>query len=154
MGIRMRITVAAVAAAAAVAAGTTAAVASSNSGTHRPAGAPAAATTFTWTSLSLLNGWTALSGSTYGTPSFSVQNGVLYLRGILSSPSSGAPEFAVLPAGARPSHYLWLSYVNFGGDDIGTMEIEPNGEMFVYASTSGGPVVDPSLDAISFPLSS
>jgi hypothetical protein len=153
MRTRMRMTLAAVAAAAALAAGATAAAAASSPGAAR-ATRHAAAATFTWTPLHRINGWTALSGSTYGTPSYAVQNGVLYLRGILSAPTSGVPEFAVLPSGARPAHYLWLSYMNFGADNIGEMEIEPNGEMFAYGSTTGGSAVDPSLATISFPLSS
>jgi hypothetical protein len=108
----------------------------------------------TWTALNLINGWTVLSGPTYGTPSYAVRNGVLYLSGILSAPPTGAPEVAVLPPGARPAHYLWLSYLNFGADNVGEMEIQPDGEMFIYGSTTGGPAVDPSLAAISFPLSS
>ena len=81
---------------------------------------------------------------------------MLYLSGILQAPKSksGGPEFAVLPQGARPAHYLWLSYTNFGADDLGEMEIEPSGEMFAYGTTHGSPPVDPSLAAISFPLSS
>jgi hypothetical protein len=79
---------------------------------------------------------------------------VLYLSGILQAPESAEPEFAVLPQGARPAHYLWLSYMNFGGDDLGEMEIEPNGGMFAYSTTAGGPPADPSLATISFPLSS
>jgi hypothetical protein len=149
----MRTTLTAVAAVAALAAGTTAAAAASSPGPAR-ATRQAAPATFTWTSLHLINGWTALSGPTYGTPSYSVQNGVLYLRGVLSAPKSGGPEFAVLAAGARPTHYLWLTYTNFGGDNVGEMEIEPSGAMFAYASITGGPPVDPSLAAISFPLSS
>jgi hypothetical protein len=153
MKTRMRMTLAIVAAAAALAAGATAAAAASSPGAARVT-RQAAAAAFTWTPLKLKNGWTAVSGSTYGSPSYAVRNGVLYLRGILSAPASGEPEFAVLPSGARPAHYLWLSYTNFGGDDIGQMEIEPSGEMFAYQSTTGGPAIDPSLAAISFPLSS
>lgn len=152
MRTRMRVTLIAVAAAAALTAGTTAAVAASGSApTHA---SNHTTTTFSWTPLHLLNGWTALSGSVYGTPSYAVQNGVLYLRGILSAPKSALPGVAVLPSGARPAHYLWLTYMNFGGDNVGEMEIEPNGSIDVYGSTTGGPAVDPSLATISFPLSS
>jgi hypothetical protein len=144
-------TMAAVAAAVTLAAGTTAAAASS--GTARPGTHPSPAAGFTWTPLHLINGWTALSGP-YGTPSYAVRNGVLYLRGILHAPSSGPPGFAVLPPGARPAHYLWLAYFNFGADNVGEMEIEPDGDMFAYGVTSGSGPVDPSLAAISFPLGS
>jgi hypothetical protein len=153
MRTRMRMTLAIIAAVTALAAGATAAAAASSPGKARAASHPAAAA-FTWTPLHLINGWTALSGPTYGTPSYAVQDGVLYLRGVLSAPASGEPEFAVLPSGARPAHFLWLSYLNFGADNVGEMEIEPSGELFAYGSTTGGPAVDPSLAAISFPLSS
>ena len=150
---RTRMTIAAVAAAAALAAGTTAAAAASPQ-TARTTTNASPAIGFTWTPLHLLNGWTALSGPTYGTPSYAVRNGVLYLRGILAAPKTILPEVAVLPSGARPRHFLWLTYTNFGGDNVGEMEIEPTGDMFIYAATTGGPPVDPSLAAISFPLSS
>jgi len=48
----------------------------------------------------------------------------------------------------------WLTYTNFGGDNVGEMEIEPSGDGFVYGSTTGTAPIDPSLAAISFPLSS
>jgi hypothetical protein len=110
--------------------------------------------TVSWHPLRLINGWAALSAKDYGSPSYAVSNGVLYLSGILSADKSDGPEIAVLPRGARPTHYLWLTYTNFGGDNIGDMEIEPSGEMFVYGTTTGTNPVDPSLAAISFPLSS
>jgi hypothetical protein len=47
---------------------------------------------------------------------------------MLAVQKSGGPEFAVLPRGARPAHYL-AQLMNSGGDDIGEMEIEPDGEM-------------------------
>jgi hypothetical protein len=153
MSTGMRMTIAAVAAAAAVAAGG-ATVALARPDPAAAATHTTAATGFTWHPLHLMNGWTLLSGSIYGTPSYATGNGVLYLAGILQAPESGEPEFAVLPRGARPAHYLWISYMNFGGDDLGEMEIEPNGGMFAYPTTGGGPPVDPSLAAISFPLSS
>jgi hypothetical protein len=166
----MRIALAVGAAVAAVAVGATATAAASGPGSAEgtsptptaaassPGSAEETSPTptgpLTWTPLNLMNGWTALSDSAYGTPSFAVRSGVLYLRGILSAPGSGAPEVAVLPPGATPAHYLWLSYLNFGADNVGEMEVQPDGEMFIYGSTTGGPAVDPSLAAISFPLSS
>ena len=110
--------------------------------------------TVSWHRLQLINGWLPLSAKYYGNPSYAVSNGVLYLSGILSADKSEGPEIGVLPRGARPTHYLWLTYTNFGGDNIGDMEIEPSGDMFVYGTTTGTNPVDPSLAAISFPLSS
>ena len=111
---------------------------------------------FTWHALHLRNGWRALDVGTYRAPSYAVRDGVLYLSGILVAPHpTMAPEFAVLPVGARPAHDMWMIYYNFGGGGtnlIGNMEIEPDGGMFAYSN--GGPTLDPSLQAISFPLSS
>lgn len=39
-----------------------------------------------------------------------------------------------------------------GTNLIGNMEIEPDGSMFAYSN--GGEILNPSLQAISFPLSS
>jgi hypothetical protein len=118
----------------------------------------ATATGLTWHPLHLLNGWKAESARYYGTPSYAIQDGVLYLSGILqASRATTGPEFAVLPPGVRPHHFLWLIYYNFGGGGtnlIGNMEIEPSGGMFAYAPAGGGQIQAPSLQAISFPLSS
>lgn len=110
--------------------------------------------TIGWHRLKLLSGWTPLYAPDYGYPSYAVSNGVLYLSGILSAAKSDDPEIAVLPKGARPTHYLWLTYTNFGGDNIGEMEIQADGDVFVYGTTTRTNPVDPSLAAISFPLSS
>ncbi len=154
MSTRTRMTIAAITGAALIAAGSSGAAALASSRSAAATTHTAAASGFTWHRLHLMNGWAALSPQVYGSPSYAVRDGVLYLSGILQAPRSGGPQFAVLPRGARPAHYLWISYMNFGGDDLGEMEIEPNGEMFAYATTGGGPPVDPSLAAISFPLSS
>jgi hypothetical protein len=152
---RMRMTIAASVGAVVIAAGSGAAALASP-GSAAAATHTSAASGFTWHPLHMINGWTAASPPVYGRPSYAVRDGVLYLSGILQAPEPGrgGPEFAVLPQGARPTHYLWLSYTNFGADDLGEMEIEPSGEMFAYATTNGSPPVDPSLAAISFPLSS
>jgi hypothetical protein len=108
-----------------------------------------------WHKLRLFNGWTALGAGDYRAPSYGVNDGVLYLSGILAAPRHGEePQVGRLPVGARPASYLWLSFMNFGADNLGEMEIEPNGDVFVYSLASSGPLVDPSLDGISFPLNS
>jgi hypothetical protein len=166
MNTRMRIALAAFAGAGLIAAGGSAAAfattgaataatrVAATHGSHRAARPDSSA--ITWHPLHLLNGWKALSDQTYGAPSYAVQDGVLYLSGILQAPEqSPSPEFAVLPAGDRPTHFLWVVYYNFGGAGtnlVGNMEIQPNGDMFAYANT--GPLLNPSLQAISFPLSS
>jgi hypothetical protein len=164
MRAKTRIAAAVIAAAALVAAGGGgAALASSGksaAATHAGAGsstAPGNGSVFTWHPLHLLNGWTGVTNSAryYGVPSYAIKDGVLYLSGILQAKSAKGPQFAMLPPGARPKHYLWLPYYNFGGGGsslIGNMEIEPDGSMVAYAN--GGHIIDPSLQAISFPLSS
>jgi hypothetical protein len=168
MNTRTRIVTATVAAACMIAAGggTAAALARPSATRTATNGVAASAVTqqgasqgsggFTWHPLHLLNGWTALSARIYGTPSYAVNNGVLYLSGILQAPHPTiGPEFAVLPASARPRHFMWVIYYNFGGGGtnlVGNMEIEPGGGMFAYSN--GGTALNPSLQAISFPLSS
>ena len=164
MKARTRIAAAIIAGASLIAAGGGgAALASSGTSaaaTHATAGASTERgdrSTFTWHPLRLLNGWTGVTNSAryYGVPSYAIKDGVLYLSGILQAESAKGPQFAILPPGARPKHFLWLIYYNFGGGGsnlIGNMEIEPDGSMFAYAN--GGRIIDPSLQAISFPLSS
>ncbi len=81
---------------------------------------------------------------------------LMYLRGVVAGPSTiPNPEFARLPAGARPVHNLYIICYNFGGAGSNLTDhisISPNGDMGVI-SGSGTPV-NPSLAAISFPLSS
>lgn len=158
---RMRIAGAVIAVAGLVAAGGGVALASPGTPTAATRAAtsagPATSSQLTWHPLHLINGWKAMSSADYGAPSYALQDGVLYLSGILAAPRSvTGPEFAVLPAGARPKHFLWLLYYNFGGSGsgmVGNMEIQPDGDMFIYGPESG-PVLDPALQAISFPVSS
>ena len=158
---RTRIAGAVIAVAGIIAAGGGAALASSGAPatTHATTGAHAGSATsnqVSWHPLHLVSGWKAMSAKYYGAPSYAIQDGVLYLSGILTPPPSGAPFFAVLPNGAHPKHFLWLLYYNFGGGGtglVGNMEIEPNGDMFIYAPASGQ-ILNPALQAISFPVNS
>jgi hypothetical protein len=78
------------------------------------------------------------------------------LRGMVEGPSViPNPEFARLPAGARPAHNLYLNFYNFGGagsNAVGHLSIAPNG--VTGAISDSGLPVNPSLAGISFPLSS
>jgi len=119
---------------------------------RRPA-APAAPTRFVWHPLHLMHGWKAFSAGVYGTPSYAVRDGVLYLRGILRAPRPipGSPElvFARLPVGARPAHDVWTIYYNFGSGGsnlVSNMLIGHDGVMAAYANT--GRIEHPSLQAI------
>ena len=114
------------------------------------------ASSFTWHRLTLLNGFRSYSSSFFGVPAYAISNGVLYLRGVVAGPRViPDPEFARLPAGARPANNLYIICYNFGGAGSNLTDhisISPNGDMAVI-SGSGLPVT-PSLAAISFPLSS
>ncbi len=150
MKLRMRMPIAAAAIAVMAVAGGGAAALASSSPAPRATTAGGGVASFTWHPLRLLSGWQTLSSTDYGTPAYAVRDGILYLRGILSADKSNDPLVAVLPAGARPAHFLWLTYFNFGsGGSSSGMEIEPDGSMFIYRGA-----IDPSLQGISFPLSS
>jgi hypothetical protein len=111
----------------------------------------AAATGFTWHPLHLINGWKAVQPSVYGTPAYALSNGVVYLRGMIRT-HQGFTIFTVLPPGARPAHWLWVSFL--GGSVIGAMAIEPGGVMLAQSLTgSGSQPATASLSGISFPLS-
>jgi hypothetical protein len=53
-----------------------------------------------WTPLSLVNGWVAY-GNGYHLPEYKVENGLLFMHGMIKSGTSGT--IATLPVGARPS---------------------------------------------------
>ena len=166
MTTRMRVALAAVAGAAMIAVGggggacspnsaKTGAQAAAGMGGAKPAAGQVAAT-FTWHPLALLNGFKSYDSSFFGVPAYAVSDGVLYLRGVVAGPSTiPNPEFARLPAGARPLHTLYIICYNFGGAGSNLTDhisVGPDGAMEVI-SGAGAPV-DPSLAAISFPLSS
>jgi hypothetical protein len=155
MRTRMRATIAAVAAGAAIATGGAVALACSSSA---PAAVQAPATTaFTWHPLHLVNGWKVGSPGATGIPAYAVQNGVVYLRGVVIAerPQPSVDMFAVLPAGVRPSHDLTISCANstaaWTGTATGTLVVEPNGDMLITMLTNKAA---PSLSGVSFPLSS
>jgi len=100
-----------------------------------------------WTNFALLNGWVVGCCSS-GTPAWGVNGtGILYLRG--AARTVGTNELlAVLPAGNRPSHYLYLPVYTDGSTE-GSIEIWPNGDIYAYGDTT--PEFDYlSLNGISF----
>jgi hypothetical protein len=156
MNTRMRTATVVMAGAAMLAAGGGAAALASAGPAPAAAHAPAA-TGFSWHPLHLINGWKADMPRYFGTPAYAVHDGVLYLRGALI-PDRASPSidmFAVLPAGLRPSHYLWISCANstvaMTGTATGSLAISPGGDMLITVLTSNA---RPSLSGISFPLSS
>src|SRR5215469_849477 len=94
---------------------------------------PAAVSGVTWHALRLLNGWQSGQGTwNSGNPSWAVKGGVVYLSGSLHQPSGRNPEFAVLPAAARPARTLFLAvYTENGG--TGSLTISPAGLMKVVS---------------------
>ncbi len=112
----------------------------------------------TWTSLSLINGWTSENG-TYGTgnPKVSLQGGIVYLSGSLAQSTPGNSEFAILPSSFRPTHNLYITvYTN--GDTTGTVYIAHSGVMEAYSTTACGSgntaQCFTSLATVSFPINS
>jgi hypothetical protein len=104
----------------------------------------------TWHALTLLNNWH--SAKFTGKPAWAVQNGVVYLRGVITqSPlSAGAPvKFAVLPKAARPARKLYLN--SFADGVYGDLVIHPNGVMNVLSANPLDAKTLTSLDGISFP---
>lgn len=82
--------------------------------------------------------WQPLNGGTeYGpcvTPSDSIIGGVVYLTGYYQFNAGFSGQFAVLPPGARPTHYLYLTVFGDGadGNQWVTLRIDPDGAMSVF----------------------
>jgi hypothetical protein len=117
----------------------------------RAAAHPATVTGVTWHPLSLLHGWQSAQGQ-YGTgsPAWAVKNGVVYLSGSMHQASGTSEDFAVLPAAARPAHYLYITVYTYD-DTYGRVAIYPDGEMNVVSPNQSQAQGYTSLAAISFP---
>jgi hypothetical protein len=105
--------------------------------------------------LALDNGWQSVQGT--GDPSYSVTNGVVYLSGSVSQPTSGNEIFTVLPKAARPKHDLYIKvmvYTPGGVAQAGTVFIQPDGAVQAYSSPASNAEQFTSLAGISFPLGS
>jgi hypothetical protein len=79
--------------------------------------------------LKLINGWSNFSPIN-GAPAYELRNGVVYLTGGMQQKKGSNNEFAVLPAGARPSHTLWIGAFS---ESTGSafVEITKSGAMFI-----------------------
>jgi hypothetical protein len=110
---------------------------------------PAASTATT--KLTLRNGWQE-NGSALGpdTPAYVLTGGVVHLVGDIKQPSGSNPEFAVLPAGARPAHTAYF-LVRVPGNAVGTLAIKPDGQM---SATGTGAQVATDLSGVSFAAAS
>ncbi len=107
---------------------------------------------FSWHSLSLRDGWVG-AVSDFSKPYYAVKGGVVYLTGSVGASSPSSAEFAMLPKGARPAHFLYIT-VPAGGPTSGYLEICPNGAMYAYDSPEDDAWVLTSLSGISFPRAS
>lgn len=104
----------------------------------------------TWQPLTLLNGGNA--DGNCDPPSYYISGGVVYLTGFLEFASGFNGEFAVLPAGARPAHTLYLD-VNGdgqGGANYLTLRIDPSGAMYFLNGGGTPPVQFDSLSGLSY----
>jgi hypothetical protein len=119
--------------------------------TRDPGASPQKAARVTFHRLKLIDGWHSSQGQySTGNPSYAEQNGIVYLSGSLHAASGSNVEFAVLPKGDRPSHYLYITVYTL---DVtaGAIEIEPNGQMLALGSETTGYT---SLATVSFPANS
>jgi len=86
--------------------------------------------------LGLLNGWhSEQSRWNSGNPSYAVSGGVVYLSGSLAGGST--PEFAVLPAAARPKSREYVTVYTKDGS-FGDLEINTNGVIDAYGTFADG----------------
>jgi hypothetical protein len=99
---------------------------------------PAAVNTLSTHSLTTVNGWTS-ADSTYssGDPAYALDSvGYVHLSGSLKGGSSATEAF-VLPVHNRPANEVYLNVYTLDGT-LGTLDIEPNGDVYVYGSSVGG----------------
>ena len=108
--------------------------------------------------LALKNGWqSGQSKYSTGDPAYSVSNGVVHLSGSLIQPSGSSEIFAVLPKADRPKHDLYIQtmvYTPANDTQAGTVEIDPDGNMWAYSIWGNAAQTYTSLAGISFPLGS
>ena len=107
-------------------------------------------------SLTLNAGWSAsidsgCANSDFVGPGYTLINGVVYLSGDMISSGSPNGTFATLPQAARPTHTLYLT-LNEGPADPASLEIDPDGNMTVFASGAVSGVN--SLTGLSYQVSS
>jgi hypothetical protein len=106
--------------------------------------------------LTLNAGWSALIDSgcdnnIFVDPGYTLIDGVVYLSGDMTSSDSPNGTFATLPQAARPTHTLYLT-LNEGPADPASLEIDPDGNMTVFASGAFTGVN--SLTGLSYQVSS
>jgi hypothetical protein len=116
----------------------------------RPGPAPATSK-FTWHAFKLLNGWESASAPKFktGTPSWTLRNGVIYLRGAVKVQTDmNDATFSTLPSYARPAHNLYIQ-VDTTSETPGTVRIGTDGTVEAY---NGHAKLFASLAGISYPI--
>lgn len=117
---------------------------------HGPGSQPGASA-LRWHKLTLLDGWKSSQGVyDTGNPSYAISGGVVYLSGSIHQASGTDNVFAILPAAARPTRWLYLTVYTYFGTS-GTLLIRPGGAMSAYSTPSGNATGYTSLAAVSFP---
>jgi hypothetical protein len=145
-----RVVLAAAAAAASALALLAAGPGAASAAAYRAASVRPATTGVTWHNLTLLNKWQSPHGD--GDPAWAVQDGVVYLRGIITQTplnASASVTFAVLPKTARPARKLYLN--TWASGVYGDLVIHPNGVMNVFSANPLDAKSFTALDGISFP---
>lgn len=105
--------------------------------------------------LPMLSGWQSAQHSlATGGFSYAVTGGVVYLSGAVKLPSGTNDLCALLPAAIRPAHVLYIT-VFTSSDSVGTLRIEPNGDVFAssFPDAAASRTLT-SLAAISYPRNS
>jgi hypothetical protein len=114
-----------------------------------------------WQALNLQDGWAPYDGGPSDylpscaaafTPSYYIQDHIVYLTGEIAQYPVGNAFIGTLPATARPQHDLYL--IVWGGDSTEYLHISPNGNMNVwgYPYQNGQNVI--SLANVSYQTSS
>jgi hypothetical protein len=101
--------------------------------------------------LALMNGWRSAIESSPAT--YRVSHGVVHLTGSIHLTAGSASLFAVLPAGVRPKHFLYITVVT-RAYTVGTVKISPTGAMYAFSRVPSHARNFTSLAGISFPLGS
>ena len=136
------IAIATVALALSLAGGATAATVSSDAG----------ASSVTWHSLTLINGWRYGGFNSFHAAYYVDANHVVHLRGSARIGTAGKPVFR-LPTSVRPSHVISVLIYASGGV-AGALSILPSGQVTVFDQTGSDSAVRDftSFDGVSFPL--
>ena len=104
--------------------------------------------------LELFSGWRSLGGE-YQEPSYFIQNGLVYLMGVMTGGVVQA-HFAMLPSALRPTHRIPFAVCcgkNMDGQYKARVDIEPMGWCRIYSNGFFNRDLH-SLSNISFPIAS